>query len=110
VAVLPMYLAGTHDALPKGSLLPKNRDIAAHVGPLIGYEELKLATAGLSKSDAYREASRFVERAVRRLAPAGDPNRDEEPAPTGGRLTADSVMVADAPSVVASAITREDDA
>ncbi len=109
VSVLPMYLAGTHDALPKGSLLPKNRDIAAHVGPLVTWQELKLATQGLSKSDAYREASRFVERAVRRLAPAGDPNRDDAPAPSGGRLTADSVMVPDSPSVMASAIVREEE-
>src|SRR5581483_6476475 len=45
VDVLPMYLEGTHDALPKGSLLPKNRDIAAHIGPLIRYDQLKLASA-----------------------------------------------------------------
>jgi long-chain acyl-CoA synthetase len=107
VDVLPMYLEGTHDALPKGSLVPKNRDIAAHIGPLITAAELKRATAGVARSDAYREASRIVERAVRRLAPKGSPNRGDAPPASQERLTASSVMVQDPPSVVASAIARE---
>jgi long-chain acyl-CoA synthetase len=107
VDVLPMYLEGTHDALPKGSLLPKNRDIAAHLGPLIRYEQLKLATAGSPRSDAYREASRIVERAVRRLAPKGSPNRGDVMPASAERLTASSVMVQDPASVVASAIARD---
>ncbi|HZS41873.1 MAG TPA: AMP-binding protein, partial [Polyangia bacterium] len=109
VDVLPMYLEGTHDALPKGSLLPKNRDIAAHIGPLIRYDQLKLATAGSPRSDAYREASRIVERAVRRLAPKGSPNRGDVPPASAERLTASSVMVQDPASVMASAIARDGD-
>jgi long-chain acyl-CoA synthetase len=109
IDVLPMYLEGTHDALPKGSLVPKNRDIAAHIGPLITAAELKRATAGAARSDAYREASRIVERAVRRLAPKGSPNRGDAPPASQERLTASSVMVQDPPSVVASAIARESD-
>src|SRR5439155_24795038 len=41
IDVVPMYLAGTHGALPKGSVLPKHRDIAAHIGPTITYEALR---------------------------------------------------------------------
>src|SRR5262249_45356429 len=93
VDVLPMYLDGTHGALPKGSFLPQNRDIAAHIGPVVRYEDLKKATEGLSKSDGYREASRLVELAVRKLAPAGSGDRLSSLPPTGGRLTAASVMV-----------------
>ena len=52
IDVLPMYLDGTHDALPKGSVLPKNREIAAHMGPLITYAELKKATEGMPRSFA----------------------------------------------------------
>jgi long-chain acyl-CoA synthetase len=107
VDVLPMYLDGTHDALPKGSLLPQSRQIAAHVGPLCTYEELKRASEGMAKSEAYREASRLVEVAVRRLAPEGSPNRGPAREPQGkrARLTADSVMVRDSDQLV-----REEDA
>jgi len=47
VDILPMYLDGTHDALPKGSILPKNRNLAAHIGPLLTYEALRKATDGM---------------------------------------------------------------
>ena len=36
--VLPIFLAGTHDALPVGSALPSGRDISAHIGPLLPFE------------------------------------------------------------------------
>src|SRR5262249_10231494 len=50
VDVLPMYLEGTHEALPKGSVVPKTRNIAAHIGPLITVETLRTITRGVSKS------------------------------------------------------------
>ena len=107
VDVLPMYLEGTHDALPKGSLVPKNREIAAHLGPVMTYEHLRKATEGLARSDAYREASRLVEVAVRRLAPNGSVNRAAVFEPSRERLTASSVMVPDAPSVMGHALGGE---
>ena len=107
IDVVPMYLEGTHDALPKGSLVPKNRDIAAHIGPLVTHERLKEATQGLSRSDAYREASRLVELEVRKLAPKGSINRTPMAAVKEQRVSASSVMVTDAPSVMAHAIVGE---
>jgi long-chain acyl-CoA synthetase len=92
VDVLPMYLDGTFGALPKGSMLPKHRQIAAHIGPLLRYDELRRATEGMPKSDAYREASRLVELAVRRLAPPGSINRGPAAVPSTAKLTAESVM------------------
>jgi long-chain acyl-CoA synthetase len=94
VDVLPMYLDGTHDAMPKGSMLPRRdrRQIAAHIGPLLRYEELKRATEGMPKSDAYREVARVVELAVRKMAPADSVNRGPAAAPSSGKLTAESVM------------------
>jgi long-chain acyl-CoA synthetase len=92
VDVLPMYLDGTFGALPKGSVLPKHDEIAAHIGPLMTYEQLRRATEGMPKSDAYREASRLVELAVRKLAPKGSVNRGPAAAPSTGKLTAESVM------------------
>ena len=64
-----MFLAGTHDAMPKGSFLPKKRDIGAHVGPFIDHKRLVEMTEGMSRADAYRAISAYVERAVRVLAP-----------------------------------------
>jgi long-chain acyl-CoA synthetase len=67
VDVVPMYLAGTHDALPKGRALPAHRNIAAHIGPTLTVARLRQAAAGLGKSEANREATRVVEEAVRTL-------------------------------------------
>jgi long-chain acyl-CoA synthetase len=92
VDVLPMYLDGTFGALPKGSILPKHDEIAAHIGPLLTYEDLRRATEGMPKSDSYREASRMVELAVRKLAPEHSVNRGPAAAPSTGKLTAESVM------------------
>jgi long-chain acyl-CoA synthetase len=67
VDVVPMYLAGTHDALPKGTLWPAQRKIAAHIGPVLTAARLRQAAASLGKSEANREATRLVEDAVRAL-------------------------------------------
>jgi long-chain acyl-CoA synthetase len=66
VDVVPMYLEGTHDALPRGSAVPQQRKIAAHIAPLVSYAQLRQATAAMSRSEAYREAARIVEAAVRK--------------------------------------------
>lgn len=67
--ILPMYLAGTHEAMPKGSFLPKQREVSAHIGPFLPYEKLRALAEGKSRSAAYRAVASQVERAVRRLAP-----------------------------------------
>jgi long-chain acyl-CoA synthetase len=80
VDVLPMYLEGTHEAMPKGSLLPKTRArIGAHLGPPIRWEALRAATEKLPRSEHYREAARIVEVAVRQLAPRGHVDREMPP-------------------------------
>ncbi len=71
VDVLPMFLAGTHDALPKGKLLPQRRHITAHIGPVLCHEALQAAVVHLPKGEQNREAARLVELAVRKLAPPG---------------------------------------
>jgi long-chain acyl-CoA synthetase len=75
IDVLPMYLAGTYEAMPRGSVLPQRKEIAAHIGPLLSHRALAAAAAHVPRSEQNREATRIVERAVRRLAPAG-PDRD----------------------------------
>jgi long-chain acyl-CoA synthetase len=68
VDVLPMWLEGTYDALPKGVALPKQREIAAHIGPVLTWQKLKQSAEGLPKGEQYREAARTVENAIRRMA------------------------------------------
>ena len=67
--ILPVYLAGTHDALPKGSWVPKHRDIAAHIGPFVGRQQLDELAHGCSRSESYRRIASDMERRVRSLAP-----------------------------------------
>jgi long-chain acyl-CoA synthetase len=85
IDVLPMYLDGTHDALPKGGLWPKHRDLAARIGPLLRYADLRRDTDGMPRSEAYKETARLVELAVRRLAPPRSVNR-QPPSPPPRRL------------------------
>jgi long-chain acyl-CoA synthetase len=77
VDVVPMYLEGTYDALPKGAAVPRKREIAARIGPTLTYEKLRAATEGLPKSEQYREASRLVEAAVRKLGGLAMPERGQ---------------------------------
>ncbi|MCW5801745.1 MAG: AMP-binding protein [Deltaproteobacteria bacterium] len=72
--ILPMYLAGTHDAMPKGRYLPKRGEhVAAFVGPFVPYQRvLELAAAApgkKSRSDQYKAITHDVEATIRRLAP-----------------------------------------
>jgi long-chain acyl-CoA synthetase len=54
VGILPMYLEGTYEAMPKGTTFIKNRDVAARIGHLLSYEELEEMTRGLARAEAYR--------------------------------------------------------
>ncbi len=68
--ILPMYLAGTHDAMPKGNYLPKpGAKVAAHIGPFQSYERLVAIAEGRSRSESYRAIAHHIEGIVRRLAP-----------------------------------------
>jgi long-chain acyl-CoA synthetase len=67
--ILPMYLAGTHDAMPKGSFWPKQREVSAHIGPFVSYDQVRALSEGKTRSASYRAISSHVERTVRRLAP-----------------------------------------
>ena len=65
VDILPVYLSGTREALPKGSvLLPRKRDIVARIGPPLCVDDLKRFTVGMTPAAAAREASRLARQAV----------------------------------------------
>ena len=67
VDVLPLYLEGTHEALPKGALFPKREKLRVRVGPPLEYRALKARTLGKSRSESYRVATQLAEKAVREL-------------------------------------------
>src|SRR5208282_1455017 len=71
VDILPMYLEGTRDAMPKGQRLPKSRDIVARIGPPLAVDDLRRVTGSMTPADAAREVSRLAQRAVLALR-AGD--------------------------------------
>jgi long-chain acyl-CoA synthetase len=69
--ILPMYLHGTHTAMPKGRYLPKRGErVASYVGPYLSYQDiLKLAAESKTRSAQYRTITHHVESTIRRLAP-----------------------------------------
>ncbi|HUQ05523.1 MAG TPA: AMP-binding protein [Kofleriaceae bacterium] len=68
--ILPMYLSGTHEAMPKGDYLPtRDAKVAAHIGPFLTPDAVAAIAAGKSRSESYRAVSQHVEGIIRRLAP-----------------------------------------
>ena len=68
VDVLPVYLKGAFEALPKGTLFPKSRDLEAHIGPALTYEMLRAKTQGMARSESYRYATRLAEDSIHALS------------------------------------------
>jgi long-chain acyl-CoA synthetase len=68
--ILPMYLSGTHEAMPKGRYLPKRGErVGAYVGPFIPYREVVALAGKQSRGEQYRAITYHVESVIRRLAP-----------------------------------------
>jgi long-chain acyl-CoA synthetase len=71
--ILPVYLHGTWEAMPKGSFAPdprKQRKLEVRVGPALRFAELKAATEGMARSAAYKEVTRRVRLAIEQLRDA----------------------------------------
>lgn len=64
VDILPLYLAGTREAMPKGGKIPMSRTLEARIGPPITVTDMKRLTKGLSPADAAREVAKLAHRAV----------------------------------------------
>jgi 1-acyl-sn-glycerol-3-phosphate acyltransferase len=71
--ILPVFVHGTFEALPRGALLPRRLDLAISIGAPIACAELKRQTRGLLDREAYRAAAAIVETAVRRLGESHAP-------------------------------------
>ncbi|HEX8069727.1 MAG TPA: AMP-binding protein [Pyrinomonadaceae bacterium] len=67
VGILPVYVYGTYEALPKGSNMLRSRDVGARVGRFLAVEELEAMTKGMPKSDGYRLIAAFVRHEIENL-------------------------------------------
>ncbi|MGQ0504794.1 MAG: AMP-binding protein, partial [Myxococcaceae bacterium] len=81
VDVLPLFLEGTYEALPKGSLFPKATDLKVRIGPALMYRDLKALAAGMARSEGYRRVTKVVEEAVTALRDHKVLNLNEPPRP-----------------------------
>jgi long-chain acyl-CoA synthetase len=67
VGILPVYLHGTYDAMPKGSNLIKNRKVGARIGRYLEIADLEEMTKGLPRAEVYRLISARVRHEVENL-------------------------------------------
>ena len=67
VGVLPAHVAGTFDALPKGTAVPRSRDLTVSFGPFLSREWLVTLTDGLTAQEAWRLVAAFTQRVVENL-------------------------------------------
>lgn len=105
VDALPVYLHGTHQALPKGALMPRRGDLKVFIGQPIPVEELRRRTAHLAKGEAHKEATRLMEEAVRALR---DRALGAEAAPAAARAaSAETATSAEAATSVETATSAE---
>jgi long-chain acyl-CoA synthetase len=83
VDILPIFLGGTHAAMPKGARIPTKREISARIGPPLCIADLRRLTEGMNRADAAREVARLAREAVLALKDGGvlDLSKVEKGAP-----------------------------
>jgi long-chain acyl-CoA synthetase len=67
VGVLPAHIAGTFEALPKGTAVPRTRELTVAFGPFLSAEWLTSLTAGLPAQEGWRLVAAFTQRVVENL-------------------------------------------
>ncbi|MEO7539275.1 MAG: AMP-binding protein, partial [Pyrinomonadaceae bacterium] len=71
IGILPIYIWGTYEAFPKGTILPKGSSIGAKVGAKVGhfldYDELRKMTKGVPNTEAYRLISARVQHEIENM-------------------------------------------
>jgi len=67
VGILPVYLHGTFEAMPKGSNIIRSRDIGARIGRYLSIEQLEDMTKGMARAEAYRLIAALVHHEVENL-------------------------------------------
>lgn len=72
LSILPLYLRGTHRALPKGSAFPTSRRLKAHIGPRISAEFLAQQTEGKNRVETYGIIATLLQQAIEALRDGAD--------------------------------------
>ncbi len=67
IGILPIYLVGTYEAMPKGSNIIKSREVGARIGRFLSIEELEDLTQGMARAEAYRLIAALVKHEVENL-------------------------------------------
>ena len=67
VGILPAYVGGTFEAMPKGAAVPRSRDLKVAFGPFLSREFLDELTAGLAQQEAWRLIAGLTQRIVENL-------------------------------------------
>ena len=67
VGVLPAHIAGSFEALPKGTAVPRARALTVSFGPFLSIDWLLELTKGLSQQESWRLVAAFTQRAVENL-------------------------------------------
>src|SRR5262245_6474776 len=67
VGVLPAHVAGSFEGLPKGTAMPRARELTVSFGPFLSREWLAALTDGLTAQEAWRLVAAFTQRVVENL-------------------------------------------
>lgn len=67
VDILPLHIDGAYKILPKGSALPKGRDVTVRIGPPLNFDHFAKLTEGMRSTDSARVVANVAHEAVSRL-------------------------------------------
>ena len=67
VGILPAHIAGSFEALPKGTAVPRARELTVSFGPFLTFDWLTTLTKGLTAQESWRLCAAFTQRAVENL-------------------------------------------
>jgi long-chain acyl-CoA synthetase len=67
VDVLPVWLGGTFEAMPKSRVVPTRREITARIGPPLEFDQLRRLTKSMKPVESARTVARLAQRAVEAL-------------------------------------------
>lgn len=64
VGVLPVYIEGTGEVLPRGRAIPRGRRVSVHLGPLVSYEAIERGVGGAGTLRQDRAIAALLQQAV----------------------------------------------
>ena len=67
VGILPAHIAGSFESLPKGTAIPRARELTVSFGPFLSIDWLVTLTKGLTQQESWRLVAAFTQRVVENL-------------------------------------------